>query len=108
MLLALAPQPLPLSADQDGAIRVHGTRVTLDSVVGAFKEGRTAEEIASQFPSLGLAAVYAAISFYLSRQDEVEAYLCGREDQHASARARAQARWDQAGLRERLMARRNR
>ena len=42
MLLALAPQPLPLSADQDGAIRVHGTRVTLDSVVGAFKEGRTA------------------------------------------------------------------
>jgi hypothetical protein len=30
--------------DADGAIRVRGTRVTLDSIVAAFRAGATAEE----------------------------------------------------------------
>lgn len=39
--------PVPLVFPEDGsAIRVSGTRLTLDTVVGAFKRGATAEEIA--------------------------------------------------------------
>lgn len=32
-------------ADADGVVRVGGTRVTLDTIVFAFEEGATAEEI---------------------------------------------------------------
>lgn len=41
--------------DADGVVRVAGTRVTLDTVVAAFEEGATAEEIAQQYPSLAFA-----------------------------------------------------
>jgi hypothetical protein len=38
---------VPLHTDADGVVRVAGTRVTLDTVVGAFEAGATAEEIAA-------------------------------------------------------------
>ncbi len=65
----------PLRTDQHGTIRVGGTRVTLDSVIGAYKRGDSPEEIAEGFPVLALADVYAAIAYYLSHQSEAEAYL---------------------------------
>jgi hypothetical protein len=39
MVLALQPDPTPLSAGEDGVIRVVGTRVTLDAIVAAFDTG---------------------------------------------------------------------
>ena len=33
----IATQPLPLENDTDGVVRVGGTRVTLDTIVTAFK-----------------------------------------------------------------------
>ena len=73
--LVIAAEPIPLEADVDGVVRVGGTRVTLDTVVIAFMEGATAEEILYQYPSLNLADVYAVIAYYLQRRSEVEAYL---------------------------------
>ena len=43
MSLSIAVEPLPLSKDADGVVRVGGTRVTLDTLVEAFHEGLTAE-----------------------------------------------------------------
>ncbi len=43
-------QAVPMKVDQDGVIRIGGTRVRLDTVIFAFNEGYTAEEIASQYP----------------------------------------------------------
>ena len=43
---------VPLFAVPYGTLRVQGTRVTLDSIVTAFRAGGTAEEIAQQFPSV--------------------------------------------------------
>jgi uncharacterized protein (DUF433 family) len=60
---------------QDGAYRISGTRVCLDSVVYAFLRGASPESIAQSFPSLTLEEVYGAIAFYLGHQSEVEAYL---------------------------------
>jgi hypothetical protein len=40
-----------IHTDADGVVRVAGTRVTLDTVVGAFDTGATAEEIAQQYSS---------------------------------------------------------
>ena len=40
--------PLPLTVDEGGVVRVGKTRVTLDTLVAAFFDGATPEEIAQQ------------------------------------------------------------
>ena len=55
--------------------RVGGTRVTLDTVVDAFKRGATAEEIAQQYPTVELSDVYSVLGYYLDQREEIEAYL---------------------------------
>ena len=52
--MSILSEPVPLSTDADSVIRVGNTRVTLDTVVSAFREGATAETIAEQYPSLSL------------------------------------------------------
>lgn len=48
MALTVDAEPLLLRANPDGVIRIGGTRVTLDTLVSAFKEGASAEEIVEQ------------------------------------------------------------
>jgi uncharacterized protein (DUF433 family) len=60
-------------------MRVGKTRVMLDSIVVAFKDGHSAETIQQQFPALTLEEVYGAITFYLSHTDEVKEYLKHQE-----------------------------
>ena len=52
MTLAIATEPTPLELNEDGVVLVGNTRVTLDTLVAAFLEGATAEEIVEQYPSL--------------------------------------------------------
>ena len=106
MSLTIAAETIPLVLDPDGVARIGGTRVTLDTVVAAFDEGATAEEIAQQYPSLRLADIYTVIGYYLRRREDVEGYLRAREKQAAAARARNESRFDPQGVRARLMARR--
>lgn len=101
-----ATEIIPLETDADGVIRVGGTRVTLDTLVAAFNEGATPEEIAQQYPSLDLGDIYAVIGYYLHQRVEVEAYLDRRREQAASVRKENESRFDPRGLRERLLARR--
>ncbi|HEX9945461.1 MAG TPA: DUF433 domain-containing protein [Thermoanaerobaculia bacterium] len=91
----------------DGVVRVGGTRVTLDSVVHAFKAGSSAEDIVRKFPTLSLADVYAVISYYLRHKAEVEAYLEEREREAQELRQQIEAKFDTRGIREMLLARRN-
>jgi uncharacterized protein (DUF433 family) len=105
--LAIAVEPTPLNPDSGGVVRVGGTRVTLDSVVYAFQEGSTAEQILEQYPSLRLADVYAVISYYLRHEEDVEAYLGEQKRQAEEARRQDEARFDRQGIRERLLARRS-
>jgi uncharacterized protein (DUF433 family) len=51
------------------------SRVSLASVVYAWKEGFSPEQIREDFPALRLAEVYGAIAFYLDHQAEVDSYL---------------------------------
>lgn len=69
---------------REGAYRVIGTRVSLDSIVYAFLRGASPESIAQSFPALTLEEVYGAIAFYLGHQDEIDAYL-QREEQEFEA-----------------------
>jgi uncharacterized protein (DUF433 family) len=106
MTLSFAAQFIPLAADADGVVRVANTRVTLDTLVAAFRLGATAEEIVQQYPSLDLADVYQVISYYLRRPLEVEAYLRHRIERAESIRQQTETLFHPEGIRERLLARR--
>ncbi len=106
MTLPITTEPTPLKIDADGVVRVAGTRVTLDTIVAAFDDGATAEEIAYQYPSLDLADVYAVISYYLRRRQEVETYLNQRQQLADDVRKRNQSQHDPRGVRDRMLARR--
>ena len=108
MPLDIAAEPVPLKADADGVVRVGKTRVTLDSLVAAFEEGATAEEIVDQYPSLHLADVYAVVSYYLRRRADVEAYLSQRRQEANNIRKQNESRFGPSGVRDRLLARRPR
>lgn len=106
MSLTLEAQPLPLLEDADGVVRVGGTRVTLDTIVAAFLEGLTAEEIAGQYPTVDLGDVYAVIAYYLGNRVEVDAYLGERQSHADTVRSENETRFDPSGVRSRLLARR--
>ena len=103
--LSITPLASPLHIDEAGVVRVGITRVTLDTLVGSYRDGNTAEEIVQQFSSLSLADVHGAIAFYLTHMPEVEAYLRQRQAQAADTRRQVQSVCDQRGLRDRLLAR---
>ena len=64
---------------QEGAYRVGGTRVSLDSVVYGFQSGESAECIQQSFPALTLEQVYGAIAYYLAHKAEIDEYLADDE-----------------------------
>lgn len=106
MSLKLESKSPPLTAGEGGVVKISGTRVTLDTVVYAFLDGATAEEIVFRYPSLDLTDVYATIAWYLQHRQEVDDYLVGREAEAAQIRREVEARFDPKGVRERLLARR--
>ena len=107
MALAIDSSPAPLEHDADGVVRVGGTRVTLDTVVGAFNDGATAEEITSQYPSLSLADTYAAIAYYLRHRNETDEYIASHASHADAMRMDAERRVDPVGIRNRLLARKS-
>jgi uncharacterized protein (DUF433 family) len=66
-------------SDENGALRVGKTKVSLDSVVYAFKQGHSPETIQQQYPSLSLEEIYGAITYYLGNREEVDGYLKRQE-----------------------------
>jgi uncharacterized protein (DUF433 family) len=97
---------VPIKANKDGVMLVSKTRVTLDTIIFAFNDGATAEEIAHQYPSVPLADVYSVIAYYLRNKKLVDTYLKRREKFAQQIRRQNEARFDQSGIRERLLARR--
>lgn len=106
MNLTIAVEQVPLAADADGVIRVAGTRLSLDTIILAFHQGATAEEIVQRFPIIDLADVYAVIGYYLRHRAELDAYLKARQEKANEIRKLNEARFDPQGLRERLLTRR--
>lgn len=99
-------QTAPLAADEDGGVRIIGSRVTLDTIVDEFKRGATAEQILEDFPSLSLREVYGAIAYYLEHTEAVEAYLRERAAAGEEMRRWIEEKLPATELRERIRARR--
>ena len=71
---------------RDAGFWVSGTRVSLDSIVYAFRRGASPETIKLSFPVLTLEQVYGAITFYLAKQTEIDEYLRHSEEQYETLR----------------------
>ncbi|HEY7389507.1 MAG TPA: DUF433 domain-containing protein [Bryobacteraceae bacterium] len=106
MAEALSNVPFPLEAGPDGAIRVRGTRITLETLWAAFNEGATAEEIIQQYPSLSLADAYDAIGYCLRHPALLAEYLAKRAQSAEEIKASNESRWHPEGIRARLLERR--
>ncbi len=107
MTLGIALEPAPIETDAYGVVRVSKTRVTLDTVVTAFLEGCTPEEIEKQYPSLQLSDIYLVIGYYLRHKAEVHTYLAERQRQAGVIQQEVERRFNPSGVRDRLLARRD-
>ena len=106
MTLSIQAEPIPLHPAADGTVRVGGTRVLLETVVSAFRDGASAEQIVERYPDLHLADAYAVIGYYLRNRAAVDAYVAERRQQADELRARIEQTLDPEGVRDRLLARR--
>jgi uncharacterized protein (DUF433 family) len=86
---------------RDGNYYVAGTRISLDSIVYAFRRGESPETIRQNFELLRLKEVYGTIAYYLANQADVDAYLIHQGDKWAEGKRNSEPL--QASLRERLM-----
>ncbi len=76
--------------------------MTLESVIGLFEQGATAEEIALRFDALNLHDICATLGYYLGHRQQVQSYL-GRQQQGSfAARGEAELRSGTAQIRERI------
>lgn len=52
----------------DGDMLIRGTRVDLTTVLDAYRDGLSPEEIAYNYPTLTLEQVYATLTYYLAHK----------------------------------------
>ena len=95
----------PLVADKHGVVRVGGSRVTLGTVISAYKMGFNAEDIVEDYDTLKLEDARFAIDYYNTHTPIVEKYLREGEEAAAHVRAKIDASGHQRSLRERLLTR---
>lgn len=106
MSLVIEAPPVPLRTDDHGVLRVGQTRVPLDTVVYAFNQGASPEEIVMSYPTLDLPQVYAVVNYYLYNRAEVDAYLRERETDATRIQAENETRFPPNGVRTRLLSQR--
>ena len=97
---------VPLEYNEQGVIRVSGTRVSLDSVLHAYNEGATPEEIVYRFPTVKLDDLYAVISYALRHPERIADYLNRQQTKQTQLRDELADQFPANDLRARLMARR--
>jgi len=84
---------LPLKTDEQGNIRVSGTRVTLDSILRFYLQGSTPEELHEGFPTVPITDIYIIIAYYLANQGDIDRWLQVREIEAERSRSEWEARY---------------
>ena len=74
---------------RQGGLYVTGSRISLATIIHAFRNGDSAETIQQDYPSLTLGQVYGAIAHYLTNEAECDAYLLEEERIWRDAEQRA-------------------
>lgn len=65
----------PIRFNAEGIALVGKTRVPLSTVIVAFHQGDSPEQIVDSYHALSLADVYAVIAYYLRHRESVDAYV---------------------------------
>lgn len=104
---ALVPKSPPIQMDSHGVARVGGTRVTLDTILWAYKAGESAEQIHDAYSSVSVADIHEVIAFYLNNQEGVDHYLAEQERLADEIQAKIEARWPSSDLKAKLLARKS-
>lgn len=66
---------------RNGGYYIAGTRIGLDIVHAAFRDGQSPETIFQKYPSIGsLGKVYGVIAFLLDNSEAVEAYRHSQDE----------------------------
>jgi hypothetical protein len=78
----------------------------VETVLAAFEDGATPEEIVQQYSSIALADVYQVIGYWLRHSKELEPYLEQRRQVARDVREANESKFPATGLRERLLGRR--
>jgi uncharacterized protein (DUF433 family) len=94
-----------MQLDHQGVLRIGGTRVTLETVIHAYLEGATPEEIALRYDALQLADIHATIAYYLRHKSELDQYLESRRDRSQQVRQQVEQRQGVQEIRKRLISR---
>jgi uncharacterized protein (DUF433 family) len=87
--------------EREGNSCVAGTRISLDSIVHAFRRGESPEIICRNFELIRREEVYGAIAYYLANQADIDAYLIRQDEKWAEGRRNAEPL--PADLRQRVM-----
>lgn len=95
----------PFRWDEAGGIRIAPSRVTLDSILAAYHNGSTPEEIAIQFSVLRLEDIYSTIAYYLNQRQEIDNYLEQRNQKAQQLRQQLTQKHNLVDLRQRLLTR---
>ncbi len=106
MSIVVSTSEVKLTKTEAGVLRVGDSRVSLDTVIIAFGQGASPEQIVEDYDSLELGEVYAVISYYLQNREEVENYLAQRKVGRDKLRRQIESRSNPHGIREKLLARR--
>jgi uncharacterized protein (DUF433 family) len=75
--------------ERESSYYVAGTRISLDSIVHAFRRGESPEAICQNFELLRLEEVYGAIAYYLANQSNIDAYLVRQNEKWAEGKGNA-------------------
>ena len=105
MNLVFEPVAPPLKKLNDGSIRVGNSRVTLETVICAYRQYKNAEEIVHSFPTLELADVHAVIAYALRHPSEIDAYMQDVDLEVERIRAEIESKFPSKALREKLLER---
>jgi uncharacterized protein (DUF433 family) len=65
----------PYIDQEDGALRIAGTRVGVSSLVAHFDAGQTPEQFVEAFPTVTLAQAYGAIAYYLENKKLIDDFI---------------------------------
>lgn len=105
MELTFAAEAPPLYADDDGAVRVAGTRFLLEIFWRIYLSGMPPEQIAEEYDTLDLPAIHSAIGFCLRHRAAVDAYVARRDAEAEQVRRMVEARQGPQPTRAELLAR---
>lgn len=76
---------------REGNWYVGASRVEVYSVIAAWQQGYSPEEVQSGFPTLSLAEVYGTILYYLEHKDELDAFFRETDERYRKLKAEAEA-----------------